>query len=415
MCVHERAVDEVPPVGEQLVVVPAHELVPREVRVLGLRSRGREVVPQRVGVVAREKVAHPDGDVAARRRLASLHGEEFARHDVVRELQVVAVAEEHRRPDHRVEDDVVLAHEVEVARVVVLPPLAPRVRRPAALRPLDARGEVADDGVEPDVDALRVLRVARHRNGHAPIDVARHRARLQVPDEAEGEVAHVRAPVRLRRQPLLELGRERGQVEKQVRRLAELRRGAVDDRPRIDEVDRVELVPAVVALVAARVRVLADRARTLDVPVGQRAARRGGERPECGALDEVALVVERPEDVLRDLVVVARRRACERVEREPQANVVVEDERVVAIGQLTGRHALSVRRHHHGSAVLVRPAHHEDVVAFEPVIAGEDVGRHARAGDVAQVPRSARIRPCDRYEDLLRLRQGALLRTSSRS
>ena len=32
----------------------------------------------------------------------------------------------------------------------------------------------------------------------------------QIPDEAEGEVAHVRAPVRLRRQPLLELGRERG-------------------------------------------------------------------------------------------------------------------------------------------------------------------------------------------------------------
>ena len=36
--VHERAVDEVPPVGEQLVVVAADELVPREVGVLRLRA-----------------------------------------------------------------------------------------------------------------------------------------------------------------------------------------------------------------------------------------------------------------------------------------------------------------------------------------------------------------------------------------
>ena len=49
-----------------------------------------------------------------------------------------------------------------------------------------------------------------------------------------------------------ELLRELRQVEEEVLRLAELRRRAVDPRARVDQVGRVELVPAVVALVAAR-------------------------------------------------------------------------------------------------------------------------------------------------------------------
>ena len=55
----ERAVDEVAPVREQLVVVAAHELVPREVGVLRLRPAGGQVVAQRVRVVAAEEVARP--------------------------------------------------------------------------------------------------------------------------------------------------------------------------------------------------------------------------------------------------------------------------------------------------------------------------------------------------------------------
>ena len=89
------------------------------------------------------------------------------------------------------------------------------------------------------------------------------------------------------------------QVEEQVLRLAELGRRAVDPRARVDQVGRVELVAAVVALVAARLRVAADRARALDVAVGERVARRGGERDEHLALDDRAVLVERPEQVLR--------------------------------------------------------------------------------------------------------------------
>ena len=300
------------------------------------------------------------------------------------------------------EDDVVLAHEVEVARLVVLPPLPPRLGCAARLRPLDGRGQVADHGVEPHVDPLRVLGIAVDGNGNAPVDVARHRARLQVADEPEREVAHVRTPVRLRLDPCLEPFRECRQVEEKVLRLAELRDGAVDDRARVPEIDRVELVAAVLALVAAGVRVAADRARPLDVAVGQGAPGRGGERAERRALDEIALVVERPEDVLRDAVVVARRRAREGVEREAEAPVVLADERVVAVGELTRRDAFAIGGHHHRGAVLVRPAHHHHVVALQPVVASEDVGRDPGTRDVAEVPRPAGVRPRDRDQDLLR-------------
>ena len=318
------------------------------------------------------------------------------------ELAAGAVAEQHRRPDHRVEDDVVLPHEVVVARVRVLPPLAPRLGRAAVLRPLDARRQVADDGVEPDVDPLRVLRVAVDRNRDAPVDVARHRARLQLAHEPEREVLDVRPPALLRGEPRLELLGERRQVEEEVRRLAELRRRAVDDRPRVDQVDRVELVAAVVALVAARLREAADRAGPLDVAVGQRAAGLGGERAERRLLDEIALVVERLEDVLRDAVVVARRRAREAVVRDAEIAQVDADELVVAVGELTRRDAAPVGGDHHRRAVLVRPAHHQDVVALQPVVAREHVRRHGEAGHVADVARPTRVGPGRRDEDLLR-------------
>ena len=119
----ERPVDEIAPGRNELVVVPAHELGPREVGVLRLGTRDGDEVAQRVGVVSAQEVAHEDRDVPARAELLALHREELARGDVVgqlerapsgAELAVLPVAEQNARPDHRVEHDVVLAHEVRV-------------------------------------------------------------------------------------------------------------------------------------------------------------------------------------------------------------------------------------------------------------------------------------------------------------
>ena len=72
-----------------------------------------------------------------------------------------------------------------------------------------------------------------------------------------------------------------------------------------DQVGRVELVAAVVALVAARAVVPADRAGALDVAVGQRAAGRRRDGAVRRLLDEVAVLVDPEEQLLDDGVVVA--------------------------------------------------------------------------------------------------------------
>src|SRR4029079_2169214 len=151
------------------------------------------------------------------------------------------------------------------------------------------------------VDALvRVLRIAGDGDAHAPVQVTRDRTGTHVVEQAPREVAGVRGTALPAVYPGLQRLREGGQVEEEVVRLPELGRRAVDLRARIDQVGRVELVAAVVALVAAGLPVPADRARSLDVPVGERVPGRRRERDELRALDDRALLVQRPEEILRD-------------------------------------------------------------------------------------------------------------------
>ena len=153
--------------------------------------------------------------------------------------------------------------------------------------------------------------------------------------QPEREVADVRAPARARLDPTSKRICERRQVEEEVVRLAEHRRRPVDLRARIDQLGRVELVAAVVALVAACLRVTADRARSLDVAVRERVAGGRRERDELGLFDDRSMLVERLEEVLRDPRVVRRRRAGEAVVGEPEPAEVLAVRPVVEVGDLT--------------------------------------------------------------------------------
>ena len=184
-------------------------------------------------------------------------------------------------------------------------------------------------------------------------------------------------------------------------RLLEHRRRPIDDRVRVDQIRRIELIPTVIALIAARLGVAADRTRPFDVSIGQGVARRGGERAQRGPLDEVAVVVERAEHVLGNCSVIARRRPREAVVADAKIAQVVAGELVVAVSDLTRRDALAIGGHHHRRPMLVGPGHHEDGIALEAVVAGEDVGRHAEARHMPEMARSARVGPCDRDEDPL--------------
>jgi hypothetical protein len=136
-------------------------------------------------------------------------------------------------------------------------------------------------------------RATRQRDRHAPVEVARDGARLEVGDEVLAELQDVRAPAGTGLQPRAERIGEGRQLEEELRRLLEPRGLAVDLAARVDEVLRVELVAAAVALVAARAVVGADRAGALDVAVGQAAAVDGSIGRQLRALDDVAVGVQR--------------------------------------------------------------------------------------------------------------------------
>ena len=141
--VRQRPVDEVAPVREQLVVVAPHELGPGEVGVLRLRARRRsgssEAGRGRSGRGSRadrssgrgssRTACPPWSGTRSRRRCRAGGAASPAPYS-----PPFAVAEEDRRPDHGVEDDVVLPLEVGVHGVGVLPPVAPRVRVAARAR-----------------------------------------------------------------------------------------------------------------------------------------------------------------------------------------------------------------------------------------------------------------------------------------
>jgi len=186
--------------------------------------------------------------------------------------------------------------------------------------------------------------------------------------------------------------------------LTKLNRRGAAALVRVDEVDGVELVAAVVALVSPSFRVAANRALALDVAVRERAPADRVERAHLRLLDEVALLVELQEQVLRDALVVARRGAREDVVRHPQAQQVVDDQRVVPIHELARRDALTVRLVRDRGAVLVGPARHQHARAAKPLEACQHVGGHGKARHMSDVARPVRVRPRGGDED------GSLLR-----
>ncbi len=189
-------------------------------------------------------------------------------------VALAGVAEQQGRPDHRVEDDVVLAHEVVaagvLARAVRRPPPPPRLRVAGAPGPLDRGGQVADHRVEPDVDPLvGAVPPAVQRDRHAPVQVPGDGARLEVVEQVlENRRTLGRQPSRLSSQsPSASANAGRSRKKCSVSTNSGV--SPLILRPRVDQVDRVELVAAVVALVAAGAVVPADRAGALDVAVRQ--------------------------------------------------------------------------------------------------------------------------------------------------
>ncbi len=266
--------------------------------------------------------------------------------------------------------------------------------------PLDRRGQVSDDRVEPDVDFLvRVVLPAGQRHRNSPVEVACDGAPLEVARVLERVLPHVGAPVVVPLDPFLQLLPEGRQVEEEMLGLAELHWCVAAALMWLDQVDWVELVAAVVALVAARFRVTANGTNAFDIAVGQRAARGRVEGPHLLFFDEVALLVQGQEELLSGAVVIGRRRARENVVGHAETAKVLDDQRVVAVRELPRWNALLVCLIRDRGAVLVSAACHEHSRPAQPLETREDVGGHGESRHVADMARPVGVRPRRRNED----------------
>ena len=147
-----------------------------------LRAIGGQVPAPVVGRQQFQRLVHEDAALLAGREFPAVPVQPVEGLQRVHRLPRLTRSQKSRREDHRVEGDVVLAHELDVADVirplVRAPPVAPR--RAGRIGPFLGRADIFDGGVEPDIEDLALHPRTRSAVGsdhrHAPFQVARDAA-----------------------------------------------------------------------------------------------------------------------------------------------------------------------------------------------------------------------------------------------
>ena len=361
MVEHHHAVDEVAQHGDQLRIVALLKVGPGEVVVFGLRHRGGEHVAQHVLLAGevRQVFVQPHGPVARGRQLLTLEVQEFVGRNLVGQ-NVPAVLHQNGRKNHAVKDDVVLADKVNEAGRGVLPPGLPVV----ALELLGG-GDVAQGRVKPHVEHLAVG--AFDRNRYAPIQIARHRARLQAVarvEPAQGLAVDVGLPLGVRGDVAAQVVRQLVERQKPVGGGLEHGRGAAQRRPRVDQVGGIQRGSALLALVAVGGIVAAARTGSDNIAVGQKLLGLGVKVLVGLPRLKYALVVKGFEKIRGHLLVAVAAGARVVVKGDSEVRKGVAHHDVVPVDDFAWSHPLFARLHRDGHSVLVRPADKGDLFDF---------------------------------------------------
>ena len=311
------AVDQVAPAIGQLIIDTADEFIPGEVRVIVFRTGHGDEVAQGIWAKLRQEILDIDDNALGRGELGTRHGQVLRGDNLRRQVQLAVlvkltalvalagIAQKLGRPDLGVEGDIVLALEVIVAGLRVLPEVLPCLRLTGAVCPLDGGRQVTDDRIEPHVELLSVIVLpALNGDRNAPINIARHGARAHILQQVQGELQDVRAPILTGGKPLLQLLLDGGQIQQEVLGFNELWGLAVDLGYGVDQVHRVKLVATLIALVTAGAIRAADGAGALNIAVRQGASGRRRNSTLGGLFEHVAIGIQALEEFLYHGVVV---------------------------------------------------------------------------------------------------------------
>ena len=124
----QRTIDEVTEDSDELIVIASLEVLPRKVIVLGLGSVGREHIAKDILLTGEilQILIEPYGPVAGGRDLVPFEVEELVGGDILGQ-DIRPFGTKHSGEDDTVEDDIVLADEVQQAGIFALPPLLPAI------------------------------------------------------------------------------------------------------------------------------------------------------------------------------------------------------------------------------------------------------------------------------------------------
>ena len=328
--------------------------------------------------------------------------------DVIRHLVGVACELEHRWPEQGVKIDDVLADEVnllgvrggeellEAARLAVGARLA---EREVVLE----RGEVADGGIEPDIEVLA------GRVGDRDAEIGRIARDVPV---AQAQLAAARKPLarlvgdlRLQAPRGSEPAPEEshasgiGQPEEEVLGSLQHRARAGEGRVWIDEIGRRVHRAAHFARIAILIRRVAVGALALDVAVRQEHALDGIVELLHRLLVHEACGLQPGVNVLRQLRVLGRVGRVPVIEAQVKTLQVLRPAGEKARDQLLWRDPFALRLEHDGCAVRVVGAHEMHLISLHALAAHPDV-RLDVLHDVPDVERAIGVRQRRGDEDL---------------
>ena len=189
-------------------------------------------------------------------------------------------------------------------------------------------------------------------------------------------------------------------VERQIPmlRFAHHRLAAADSRLRINQIRRAERCPAGFALVAVGFLVSAVRASAGDVAVGQELLRFFVVILFGGLLDEFSLIIQGAEEIRRHLVMYLRRRAGINIERNAELLERLLNNIMVTVHHILRRNPFFLRAERDGHPMLVRPANHQNLFAFQAEIAGVNIRRDVNPREMSDMHRPVRVGQCCRYQ-----------------
>src|SRR3990170_1392749 len=164
---------------------------------------------------------------------------------------------------------------------------------------------------------------------------------------------------------------------------------------RLDQVQRVKQIAAVIALVAARFLEATNRTSTLDVTVRQKAPFRLRVELRLGVTVEKLRLMKAKEEVLGDTMVVFGVRVGEEIVADANGLLGLQESVVVILENLARRLSTPVGLNRDRGAMGVGAGDHQNAVSPQAVVAREDVGRQVGAGQMADVQIAVGIRPGD--------------------